>query len=192
VPHINHPNFGWAMDHHVLAQVRNDRLLEIFNGHPQVHNEGGGDAPGLEEVWDHLLTGGKRIYGIAVDDAHHFTGEFARDRANPGRGWVVVRADRLEAVEILQRMEAGEFYATTGVEIDDIRISATRLEIDIRPYQNFKYTTEFIGSGGQVLKRAGGERAVYELDDDGTGYVRARITDSGGAVAWIQPVFVQR
>ncbi|MGH7476447.1 MAG: CehA/McbA family metallohydrolase [Longimicrobiales bacterium] len=194
VPHINHPNFGWAFDHHTLAQVRNDRLLEIFNGHPLVHNAGGGDAPGLEEIWDHLLTGGKRIYGIAVDDAHHFVGEFSRDRANPGRGWVVVRADRLDAEEILGRLEAGEFYATTGVELEDIDVTATRLEIRIRQQQDFRYTTEFIGNGGRVLERTGANPAVYVLRaaDGLDGYVRARVTDSGGAVAWVQPVFIRR
>ena len=78
-----------------LIVVPNDRLLEIHNGHPTVHNEGGGDSPGMEAVWDILLTGGKRIYGIAVDDAHHFKEEFSPDRANPGRGWVAVRAASL-------------------------------------------------------------------------------------------------
>ena len=50
----------------------------------------------MEAVWDHLLTMGKRIYGIAVDDAHHFQGEFAPEGSNPGRGWVVVRAEVLK------------------------------------------------------------------------------------------------
>src|SRR5688572_15170249 len=72
VPHINHPNFGWAITGQELLQVRNNRLFEIFNGHPQVNNEGGGGAPGLEEVWDRILTSGTLLYGIAVDDAHHF------------------------------------------------------------------------------------------------------------------------
>ena len=191
VPHVNHPNFGWAIDAHTLAQVRNDRLLEIFNGHPHVHNEGGGDSPGMEAVWDHLLTGGKRIYGIAVDDAHHFTGEFSRERANPGRGWVVVRADRLDAREIMERLEAGEFYASTGVALEDVRIAPDRLEIAIAAQSNFKYTTEFIGAGGVVLARTGANPAVYTLEGSES-YVRARVTDSGGAVAWVQPVFVAR
>lgn len=190
VPHINHPNFGWAIDQHVLAQVRNDRLLEIFNGHPLVHNVGGIGAPGMEEVWDYLLTGGKRIYGIAVDDAHHFTGEFSRDRANPGRGWVVVRADLLDAEEIMQRLEAGEFYATTGVELDDVRIDETRLMIHIRERGDFRYTTEFIGPGGRVLARTGANPAIYQLREM-EGYVRARVIDSGGAIAWVQPVFIR-
>jgi predicted metal-dependent phosphoesterase TrpH len=191
VPHINHPNFGWAIDKETLAQVENDRLLEIFNGHPHVHNHGGGDAPGMEAVWDYLLTGGKRIYGIAVDDAHHFQGEFAADRANPGRGWVAVRADRLDAEEIMRRMEAGEFYASTGVELEAVGITPNRLEVRIAQRGNFKYTTEFVGANGAVLARTGANPAVYTLRGDEL-YVRARVTDSGGAVAWIQPVFVVR
>jgi hypothetical protein len=191
VPHINHPNFGWAFDHHTLAQVRNDRLFEIWNGHPTVHNEGGGEAPGLEEIWDSLLTGGKRIYGIAVDDAHHFQGEFARDRANPGRGWIAVRADALEPLEIMERLEAGEFYASTGVALDDIVITPRRLEVHITQQGDFRYTTEFIGENGQVLATTGANPAVFELSSQ-SGYVRARVTDSGGAHAWVQPVFVQR
>ena len=31
-------------------------LFEIFNGHPQVNNVGGGGVPGLEEMWDRILT----------------------------------------------------------------------------------------------------------------------------------------
>jgi len=92
-------------------KVKNNNLLEIFNGHPLVHNHGGGGVPGLEEVWDFLLTSGMRIYGIAVDDAHHFTGEFGPHRSNPGRGWIAVKARKLEAGEIIDNLEAGLFYA---------------------------------------------------------------------------------
>lgn len=191
VPHINHPNFRWAFDHQVLAQVRNDRLLEIFNGHPLVHNHGGGDTPGMEAMWDSLLTRGKRIYGIAVDDAHHFQGEFAPERSNPGRGWVAVRARRLDANEILQSMEAGRFYASTGVELDDVVVTPTTLRIHVRPRGDHRYRTEFIGGGGRVLARSDANPAVFTLNGPEP-YVRARVQDSGGAVAWVQPVFVTR
>ncbi len=191
VPHINHPNYQWALNADILAHVRNDKLLEIFNGHPLVHNHGGGDSPGMEEVWDILLTGGKRVYGIAADDAHHFKEEFAPNRSNPGRGWVVVRAKKLEAKEILTNMEAGQFYASTGVELEDIRVTSSKLEIRIRTKGDFKYTTEFIGSGGRVLYKTVSNPAVYTLSDS-TGYVRTRVTDSGGFMAWVQPVFVIR
>jgi hypothetical protein len=189
VPHVNHPNFRWAFGAAELVQVERDRLLEIFNGHPLVHNEGGGDRPGMEAVWDTLLTRGKRIYGIATDDAHHFQGEFARDRANPGRGWVSVKAPTLEPAALMEALEAGRFYASTGVTLADVRVTADRIEVHIEPAGDFRYTTVFIGAGGRELARSVANPAVYDLREN-VGYVRARVTDSGGSHAWTQPVFV--
>ncbi len=187
-PHVNHPNFGWAFGAEELAQVEGDRLLEIYNGHPSVHNDGGGDSPGMEAVWDFLLTRGKRIYGIAVDDAHHFR-EIGRDRSNPGRGWVTVRAATLTPVDIVSALEEGNFYASTGVEIDDVTTAGRNLTIQIRQQGNFKHTTRFIGAGGRVLGQTGENPAVFELAGPEV-YVRAVVTDSGGRRAWIQPYFV--
>jgi hypothetical protein len=189
VPHINHPNYGWSLGPGDLARVGGYRLLEIFNGHPSVHNHGGGGYPGMEEVWDILLTQGKRIYGIAVDDAHHFQGEFSRDRANPGRGFVVVRVPGRDAGEIVRALEEGRFYASTGVELEDVVVEPTTLEVRIKPRSTFRYTTEFIGEGGRVLATVHGPVARFHLTRFEP-YVRARVTDSGGARAWVQPVFV--
>jgi len=188
-PHINHPNFEWSFGADELAQVSGDRLLEIYNGHPTVHNDGGGDALGMEAVWDYLLTRGKRIYGIAVDDAHHFQ-TIGRDRANPGRGWVVVRAASLDPLSIVSALEDGMFYASTGVELDDVAVSDRRIEVHIRQQGNFKYTTRFIGAGGRVLLETGDNPAVFELSGPEV-YVRAVVYDSGGWRAWVQPVFVE-
>lgn len=189
-PHINHPNFGWAIDQFTLLKVKNNSLLEIFNGHPLVHNLGGGGTPGLEEVWDFLLTSGMRIYGIAVDDAHHFKGEFGPTRSNPGKGWVVIRARSLNAREIIDNLEAGQFYASTGVELEDVTVEPDKIEVRIRQRSSFKYRTEFIGSGGRVLSVSWENTAVYKLKGDEL-YVRAKVSDSGGSVAWVQPVFVR-
>jgi len=190
VPHINHPNFSWAIPADVLARIRNDKLIEIHNGHPLVHNHGGGGSPGMEEVWDQLLSGGKRIYGIAVDDAHHFAGEFSANRANPGRGWVSVRSAGQDARSILSRMEEGLFYASTGVELDSIRIATRNMTIHIRQRGDFKFTTEFIGRRGRVLKTSTSSSPSYSIQGNEM-YVRARVTDSRGERAWIQPVFLR-
>lgn len=195
LPHINHPNFGWAYSTRELLQIRSDPLLEIWNGHPLVHNEGGDDSPGMEAVWDALLSAGKRMYGIAVDDAHHFQGEFARDRSNPGRGWVAVRANALEPMEIMRSLERGAFYASTGPALADVVVEPTRLTVIVQPQGNFKYTVVFIGDGGRELARMGGTRATFTLDPTrhaGLTYVRARVDDSGGGHAWVQPTFVRR
>ena len=191
IPHINHPNFLWSIDSTTLFRVRNDRLFEIFNGHPLVHNLGGGDWPGMEEVWDGLLSGGRRMYGIAVDDAHTFQGEFTAELANPGRGWVVVRSPSLETRSLVTALEAGDFYASTGVVLDSVSNTATTLSVRIRQKTNYKYTTQFIGAGGRVLATDRTLSPRYTLRGSER-YVRAKIADSGGAVAWVQPVFTSR
>jgi hypothetical protein len=191
VPHVNHPNFRWALTAQDLLRVSRYRLLEIWNGHPHVHNEGGGERPSLEAVWDELLGAGQVVYGIAVDDAHHFQGEFAAGRSNPGRGWIAVRASRLEPRALMQALEAGEFYASTGVTLRDVRADRESLAVSIAAEADFRYTTRFVGPGGAVLATCGELECAYRFTGRGA-YVRATVTDSAGRKAWVQPVFPAR
>lgn len=191
IPHINHPNFRWSIDTTVLWRMKNDRLIEIHNGHPIVHNEGGGDSQGMEDAWDALLTRGKRIFGIAVDDAHNFQGEFAPDRANPGRGWVVVRTPSLNGRAIVEALDAGHFYASSGPVLAEVGVTPAALTLRIQREGDFKYTTQFIGANGRLLATDKALTPRYTLRGDET-YVRARVIDSSGRVAWVQPVFTTR
>jgi len=189
VPHINHPNFGWAITRDELQQVRNNKLLEIFNGHPQVNNVGGGGVPGMEEAWDAILSNGTLLYGIAVDDAHMFKQPGNPDVAGPGRGWLAVRAPRLEARALLEAMERGEFYASTGVELTDYEANARGVTVSVKPNAFSKYRIQFLGKGGRVLREVREPSATYQITGD-EGYVRARVLESNGRVAWMQPVMV--
>jgi hypothetical protein len=190
VPHINHPNFGWAVTTDDLASVKNNTLFEIFNGHPQVNNIGGGGVPGLEEIWDVLLSRGTLLYGIAVDDAHTFKQPGNPNVAGPGRGWVVVRAARLEPRAIVAALERGDFYASTGVVLDDVRADDASLTVIVKPDEWAKYRIQFIGKGGRVLREATEPSATYRFTGD-EGYVRARVLESNGRLAWVQPVVVR-
>jgi hypothetical protein len=181
VPHINHPNFGWALSIAALQQVSNNRLLEIYNGHPHVNNLGGGGVPGLEEVWDALLSTGTLIYGIAVDDAHTFKQPGNPAVAGPGRGWVMVRADRLEARAILAALEA---------ELSDYVVTSRAMTITVKTDTWSKYRIQFIGKGGRVLREAVESPAEYVFRGD-EGYVRAKVLESNGRIAWTQPVMLK-
>lgn len=188
VPHINHPNFRWSITADELRQVRNNKLFEIYNGHPMVNNAGGGGVPGLEEVWDAILSHGVRLYGIAVDDAHTFKDPGNPAVAGPGRGWVVVRAPRLEARALLDAMERGDFYASTGVELADYQVTREAMTVTVAPTTFSKYRIQFIGEGGRVLAESADSTATYRF----TGrerYVRAKVLESNGAIAWCQPWF---
>jgi hypothetical protein len=187
VPHINHPNFTWAMTPEELQKVERTRLFEIFNGHPQVNNEGGGGSPGLEEVWDRILSSGRLMYGVAVDDAHHFKRPGDPLASGPGRGWIYVRADRLEPGAIVLAMERGNFYASTGVELASYESTAGSVALTIKTTAYSRYRVQFIGRNGHVLSEVTEPTATYTFKGD-EGYVRARILESNGYVAWTQPV----
>ena len=187
VPSINHPNFGWAITADELAAVQRTRLFEVFNGHPLVNNAGGGGVPGLEEVWDRLLSSGKLIYGIAVDDAHYFKRPEDPYAPRPGFGWVYVRAPRLTARAIVDALERGEFYSSTGVELQSLETTESSMTVAIKEVRSSKYRIQFIGRHGRVLSEVLTSPASYTFKGD-EGYVRAKVIESNGKVAWIQPV----
>ena len=191
VPHVNHPNYEWAITADELRQVENTKLFEIYNGHPLVNNLGGGGVPGLEQVWDTILTSGRLIYGIAVDDAHTFKDPGNPSVAGPGRGWVMVRAPRLEARALVDALDRGEFYATTGVVLADYQATAREITVRVRPLSSSKYRIQFIGSGGRLLRESVETQATYVFTGD-EGYVRAKVLESNGAVAWCQPVILSK
>ena len=190
VPHINHPNFGWAITADELQQVENNKLFEIFNGHPHVNNQGGGGIAGLEAAWDHILTSGQMLYGIAVDDAHVFKRPWDRNAARPGQGWVMVRAERLQPRALLEAMERGDFYASTGVELSELQTNEQEIAITIKEDPTAKYRVQFIGKGGKLLKEEIASPARYQIRGD-EGYVRGKVLDSNGLMAWTQPVKVR-
>jgi hypothetical protein len=187
---INHPNYRWSLNREIIAQTNGIMLFELFNGHPHVHNEGGGGSPSTEVLWDSLLTAGKRIYGVASDDAHWWK-QWGQQAVNPGRGWIYVQAERLEPTEIVRSLSEGLFYSSTGVELASLTVEASALDVTVKQDRDYKYTIYFIGDVGRVLAQTDGLRARYELTP-GLTYVRAKIVDSGGRTAWTQPVFVKR
>ncbi len=189
VPHINHPNFTWALTAEQLKSVRNNKLLEIYNGHPLVNNAGGGGVPGAEAAWDAILSSGLLLYGIAVDDAHHFKDLGNPKLAGPGRGWIMVRAAALNPRTILAAIERGEFYASTGVELDGYEVTASAMTVTVKKETFEKYRIQFIGRGGAVLSEALDSPATYRFRGD-EGYVRARVLDSNGHIAWAQPAVI--
>jgi hypothetical protein len=191
VPHINHPNFVWGLTFDDLRQARNYKLFEVYNGHPSVNNLGGGGLPGLEEVWDRLLSSGMMVYGMATDDAHVFKDPGNPLVSGPGRGWVVVRAPKLEAGALMASLERGDFYASTGVTLDDVTATARDLTVKVKAEGASKYRIQFIGRDSTVLFESPEPTATYAFKGTET-FVRAKVIESNGRYAWVQPVPVAR
>ena len=205
-PHINHPNFGWAVKLEDMIPLKGERFFEVYNGHPHVHNYGDSATMGMEELWDKLqiqyLRAGKAVlYGLATDDSHHYL-ENKPELANPGRGWIMVRARSLTPAALIGALERGEFYSTTGVELDDVKTGRGTLEVDVREKPGTTYRIQFWGAGGsgaegRLLKEVKGVKASYTLKKDDL-FVRAKIISSRLQVnpfqqgdlesAWTQPL----
>lgn len=164
-PHINHPNFGWSVKVEDLIALRGEKFFEVYNGHPQVHNEGDELRPSTERMWDILLAerlsdGEEIMYGIAVDDAHNYH-DLDDEHSNPGRGWVMVRSTSLTAEALVLAMESGDFYGSSGVELESVHANEERLSVTVRAEPGVRYRIRFIGT------REGYDRSRDEvtLDD---------------------------
>ena len=121
----------------------------------------------------------------------------------------MVRAAELSPAALITAMEAGEFYASSGVTLKEVRRDKTSLSLEVDAEPGVSYTTEFIGTQlgydatsepvlgadgkelrvtrryskdvGKVLARITGNIASYALKGDEI-YVRACVTSSKGKV----------
>ena len=190
IAQINHPNYGWALTAEQLIQLRDYTLIEIHNGHPQVNNLGGGGAPSAEAIWDSILTSGKVVFAVADDDSHFFKRIGDPTVPTPGRGWIYVRAAELTPRAIIDAIRKGDFYASTGVELTDYQANREQIKITIKEERSSKYRIQFIGSGGRILSEVIHSPAIYTIKGN-EGYVRAKIVESNGKIAWTQPIQIR-
>lgn len=208
--HVNHPNFGWGVTAEDLARVRGENFFEVYNGHPTVYNTGDGVHASTERIWDIILT--RRLteldlplmYGIATDDGHSYH-KIPSRASEPGRGWVMVLAAELTPAALIENLEKGRFYASSGVVLSRVVSDDKGLTLEIAGEKGAEYTIEFIGTNvgfdpqsspvldkdgkelevtrrysddiGRVLAKSTGTSASYQFQGDEL-YVRARITSS--------------
>jgi hypothetical protein len=175
VPLLNHP-FSSKITMKSFIEAEGLNHLEVFNGNrPE-------QTPFVEMLWDSILSApdGRTIYAIASDDNH-----FRESKV--GRGWIMVKASSLTKQDILNSIRYGNYYATTGVLLNDINVSAGSISIDSRNGSKIS----FIGKHGKLLAEYDSVSATYTFNGDEL-YVRATITNGDGKIAWTQPVFPGR
>jgi len=210
--HINHPNFQWGLTPEDVASVKGERFFEVYNGHSAVRNYGDAEHPSCEEMWDIALVLRLReldlppLLGLATDDAHEYF-DWGVGETNPGRGWVMVRAEEKSPDAIVRAMKRGDFYASSGVTLERVEHKTWKhLEVEIAAEEGVEYTTRFIGTRtvdgepgeiGELLLETKENPARYEFAGDEL-YVRAKVISSRAhpnpyaegdrECAWVQPV----
>lgn len=208
--HLNHPNFGWGITAEDLMRVRGENFFEVYNGHPGVHNSGDSQHASSERIWDVILA--QRLtelklplmYGLGTDDGHNYH-KIPSRASEPGRGWIMVLAAELTPAALIDAIERGRFYASSGVRLDRVTTSAERIDVRVQPEDGVEYLIEFIGTRrgfdpssqpvvdekgeqvittrrysddiGRVLKSVSATSASYDFVPDDL-YVRARVTST--------------
>ena len=208
---LNHPLWKRYIQVHEIFPVKDLYMFELFNAHPGVKNFQTAHNPSTEQLWDALLEKGMTIYGVSSDDAHKLQ-KWGEKENNPGRGWVMVKAEDLSPKALTKAMIEGDFYSSSGVMLDKLVRGTNFIEVSVneketeyelsseflfgRPVSKGEPGTfiEFIGPGGEVHKTVNGISASCEAR--GT-YLRAKVTrrvkNKNGYLreyyAWTQPVF---
>ncbi|MFB0944966.1 MAG: histidinol-phosphatase, partial [Spirosomataceae bacterium] len=175
-------------------------------GHHLVNNSGDSSHISTEKMWDliniaYIKDKKPVMYGLATDDSHNYHVKGSQ-WSNAGRGWIMVRADSLNPRSLITAMEAGEFYASTGVELNELELENKKLSVEVRKEEGVKYQISFIGckkgmTESEEFMSFKGDKATFELTNDML-FVRCKITSSklqnnpvedlAYETAWTQPV----
>lgn len=188
---LNHPNFHYAADADLLVSLagRGVSLVEIANQAVDSHNEGDADHPSTEAMWDAALTRGAHVFGTATDDAHHYDDASAvralgHTAYTGDRGFVMVHADKSPEA-IRAAIAKGDFYGSTGVVLEEVTLGPKRLHV----VSTTDVTFEVIGTGGVVVATSHGRSLDFDSSTAKPGYLRVRVRDVAGRMAFTQPWF---
>ena len=154
----------------------------------EVHNqvcENMTDSGNGSMHWDQMLNKGYVLSGLASDDVHA--------SSEVGKAWTMIRAAELNDKSILEALEKGCFYASTGPEIKAYQLNSDlKIQVACSPAEKIVFRTSGAGNG-KVFKAENGETlqsAEWDLSTKKPKWIRCEVTDKDGHTAWTNPVFL--
>jgi hypothetical protein len=178
-----HPSYCGVLPD-VCAGCADLMAMEIYNAYCDAAYANGYAL----ELWDMVLGLGKRIWGVAGDDAH--LNPRKRHYSDAGLGWVEVWADALAQEPVLRALKQGRFFSTQGPGFDRIEVEDGTIRIRCSPVRQVRWRTW--GSVGHVEYAAAGsylETAALPNGFRPNRYVRIELVDHEGKRAWSNPIF---
>lgn len=145
---MNHPQYRfWDIDPVIMVKNPEITHFEICNC---VVPKKALELCSMEKYWDFILAhrlvkGQQPIYATASDDAHYYRNSIGIP-AGVNCSWVMVNSPELTPDKITAAMKRGDFYATCGVELEEIIMDGKNktLSVRVKPEKNIKYTISFI------------------------------------------------
>ncbi len=173
---IAHPEW-YSLTFDEIMSVSNAHGVEIYNHSCHITTlRGFGTA-----VADFLLQENKRVVLTATDDSHF-------EISDAGGGWVMVAAENFSEKSILKSLKNGQFYSSTGVEIEKFQINNGIVEIECSPANHIT----IVGQGYNNLSKNGSKikNASFDLNNFDSNWFRVTIIDCVGRYAWTNPIWL--
>ena len=162
----------------------------------------------VEEMWDiinvsYYTQNKPLLYGVATDDSHNYH-EQSSNLSNSGRGWIMVESDSINTKSLIDAMETGKFYASSGIYLKKVIHAKNHLTIEIDSQSGVNYEIIFYGYKKNTesvveLSRSQSNKAIYVFENDDI-FVRAKINsdqkipnpykEGETASAWTQPILL--
>lgn len=151
--------------------------VEVYNHTSAVHTSRGDGAA----MWDAMLSAGRNVTGLAVDDSH-----FKESAFDGFGGWVMVKAERNDPDHLLEALKTGRFYATQGPIIENVHREGDHLVVHCSPATNV-LAVGAVATSATVTGHAL-TRALLPLHAFGDAWCRVVVVDAAGRHAWTNPL----
>jgi hypothetical protein len=162
--------------------------VEIYNHGCAVENDRGDGF----YLLDRLLSEGRRLTAIAVDDAHFGHGEH-----DAFGGFIEVKAESLDPEALLAALKAGHFYSSQGPRLHDVSVSREEVAVVCSPVHSVSLLT----GTSRALARIGRHitHAAFDLaklkreastDAGADKWFRIAAIDAAGRRAWTNPIWI--
>lgn len=176
---VNHPHWSRLAPELLLAS-QGISGFEVWNS-GNVYKCGGRAD---EDIWDWCLMRGRKLNAVAADDSHESTTDF-------GAGFIIVQSSEFTKAGICRALKQGDYYASCGPKVYDMRIEDDVLHMRFSPVKHVKISGydrdgyNFCPGGGNLF-----DSLEWPVNDV-MRYFRPVLIDAEGNEAWLQPVFVE-
>lgn len=147
---LNHPHWVyWDIAPQNLIDNPEVRFFEVCNGgsafapHPDARNVSN------DSFWDAVnafrsLKGQALLYGVGSDDTHYYLNRTPEQRL--ADAWIMVRSASLTPESLLGAIQAGDYYVSTGVTLEDVAFRAAdrTLQVKVKAAPGVKYSIRFV------------------------------------------------
>ena len=149
---LNHPLWvSYDVSPLLIAKRPDIKFFEVCNSGSMPRFELPGKEFTHDKWWDvvnaiRAKAGQPLIYGVASDDIHGYG--TMRKCGKVKAGYVQVFAERLSTADIMESFHRGDFYSSTGLDLESVRFdpSTRTLSVTVDPAFGDDCTISFIGT----------------------------------------------